>query len=173
MAPKFMTVPLRAFAAASRSGGTYRGRRVRAAGQPSEDTPVAPREHIEHGDARAAGGVDREQEPDRRHAELDAHDHPHALDDVGHRTADDRGDQQRPELDEADQADRERRVRLRVDLDRDRDVEDVRADHAQALADDQPAELPRRAERREVERDPGHQTMRSSATPTPPNVATR
>ncbi len=83
------------------------------------------------------------------------HDHePPALHGVGHRASHDREDEHRDQLAETEQADRERRARQRVDLERHDDVHDRVAEVRDRLAQEQQTEVARRAERREVHEVP-------------------
>ena len=94
---------------------------------------------------------------ERRHHGEDRvhHDHePPALHGVGHRAAHDREDEHRHQLAEPQQADRERRVREGVDLERHDDVHDLVAEVRDRLPQEQQAEVARRAERREVHEVP-------------------
>src|SRR6266545_4689718 len=113
--------------------------------------------------------LEREQRPDPRvrdrsirgeaeapadHADL-LHEHqPAAVDRVGNRPADYRQRQQRDEVREGDQPDRERRSRELVDLVREHDLGDLRADEGDALPEPEPAEGRIAAQRRQIQGQP-------------------
>jgi len=112
-------------------------------------------------------GCDQEQDPDLRLREQrvrDQHERqrqqrrvgdehePPAVAGVGERAADERGDQQRRELGEAEQADDERRTGQLVDLERERDERDHRARKRDGLARVQQPELAMAAQRADIDR---------------------
>ena len=74
---------------------------------------------------------------------------------IGPGAADQRADDQRHELDGADEADERRRARERVDLERDRDQDGLRADARERLPDREQAKVARLAQHGEIHGDRG------------------
>ena len=77
---------------------------------------------------------------------------PAAVHAVGERPADERHQDQRPELGRAEQAGQQRRVRLRVDLKRQRDERGLRPEARDEVAQHEQPQLARGAQRAEVRR---------------------
>jgi hypothetical protein len=99
-------------------------------------------------------GVDQEYGAQAGLRELRAADEQPPIHEIGQRTADEAHDQQWDELADAEQADHQRVVGDRRDLERDRHIGDEGPEGRDGAADEEEAEVTRGAQRREVHPQP-------------------
>ena len=140
-------------------------RRQRVERRPQE-AAEAGRERLddeEHPDLRARQqGVHEQHGRAQRHPELRDPHHPPPVDRVRERTADDRRQEQRHERDEREQADHGRRAGQVVDLVRDGDERDLRAEERDGEPEPEQAVLAVPAERAEVDRREADEPARAA-----------
>ena len=127
--PALPRKPSSADAAASSSRGTSRGSIASSGGRwspPAADIPAATTNSSHTCGSSSSALATQHQREDEQRRVGEQHE-PAPVVRVGERPAEQRGDEQRDELGEPEQADSERRAREVVDLERDRDVGDHRA----------------------------------------------
>jgi hypothetical protein len=157
--------PSTAKAAGSSSAGTRRAGHARARHREREDRPGERREGVQGPQEwLVEQGVRDEPEREQGEQPVRRERHAAAVDRVGDRAAE-RGEHEvRDELGERDEADRDRRARDRVHLERDRDERGLAAELGHGLREHEPSQVGRAPQRLDVEQvraNPGEEPGRS------------